>query len=270
MERQLSQPRRGGRPLRVQPAFASMLKELRTRRRLTQLDISADCGVSQRHLSVLESGRARPSRATVMRLADALLLSPRERNALLAAAGLAHEYHERSLDDPELAYAKKAITLLLDRLDPCPAIVIDRRFYMFELNAGAERLFAPWIGPPPRNKPVDLIELLNGAGARERIANWDEVADFLLATRERNALVAGNSQLARESRARRAELGLLDRPLDTRPFLPVMFRSPDGNLSFLTAMVYVQAPRDLTLDETRVEVFFPADPATEAWVKKGP
>ena len=114
-----------------------LLREWRTRRRRTQLDLALDAGISARHLSFVETGRSRPGREMLMRLAEELEIPFRERNQLLLAAGHAPAFPERSLDDPDLAPVREALDLILKGHEPYPAVVVDRAYNLVAANAAA-------------------------------------------------------------------------------------------------------------------------------------
>ena len=116
-------------------AVGMLLRDWRQRRRLSQLELALDAGVSSRHLSFLETGRSRPSREMVLHLAEQLEVPLRERNQMLLAAGYAPLYRERSLDDPEMEPIREAVDLVLRGHEPYPALLIDRRWNMVSANA---------------------------------------------------------------------------------------------------------------------------------------
>jgi transcriptional regulator with XRE-family HTH domain len=118
------------------PPFGSLMKQWRQRRRLSQLDLAIEADVSSRHVSFIETGRSAPSRAMVLRLADALDVPLREQNQLLVAAGLAPVYAERSLADPDMAGVRDGIDKVLRAYEPYPCLVVDRSWNMVAANAG--------------------------------------------------------------------------------------------------------------------------------------
>src|SRR5689334_20971725 len=125
-----------------QKAFGDHLREWRQRRRLSQLDLALDAEISTRHLSFLETGRAQPSRDMVLHLADQLEIPLRERNVILMAAGFAPVFHERRLDDPALAAARRAVDVILKGHEPYPALVVDLRWNLVGMNAAVPQLLA--------------------------------------------------------------------------------------------------------------------------------
>src|SRR6201990_1903731 len=167
--------------------FGPLRRAWRRRRGASQLALALQSGVSQRHVSFLESGRARPSREMVVQLTSALDVPLRQRNALLLAGGVAPGYRESNLGAPELAPVRHAIDRMLKQQEPYPAVVIDRLWNLLDANeaANAFTIFL-FEGPPPApppGKPANLLHwLLDPKALRSKIANWEEVARYLVST----------------------------------------------------------------------------------------
>ena len=231
------------------PPFASLLRRLRQEKRLSQLGLSLESEVAQRHISFLESGRARPGRDVVLKLSRALELSLRATNGLLHAAGLAAEAAETPIDDPALRIARDALRLLLQRIDPNPAIVVDPGWTVHDFNAGAGRLIAAIA------RPEALARATAGRPGPSLIALLDDADGLRVPMPDRDQVLA---HLRGEAPPAAGGTG--------QPFLPARFQTPDGLLSFLTILGGLGSPRDVTLQELRIEIFFPADEATKAWV----
>ncbi len=250
-------------------SFGDRLRWWRRRRGLSQLDLATAAGGAQRHVSFLESGRTRPSRETVLRLAAALGVPRRQQNAMRRAAGLAPAWGESDLAAPELAEVSAALDRLLAQQEPYPAVVADRRWNLLRANRGAQRLVAFLTGAAPAGA-VNLADaLLSPAGLRPTLANWPEVAAYFLRSVQADALADG----APETQA------LLDRllaypdaaalaaaaPVDGAPppILAMHFRKGDAALRLFTTIATIGTPQDATLQEMRIESFFPADEPTE-------
>ncbi|WBV44184.1 helix-turn-helix domain-containing protein [Pseudoroseomonas cervicalis] len=251
------------------PTAGTLLRQWRQRRRLSQMALALDAEISQRHLSWLEAGRARPSRAMVLRLAAQLDLPLRERNALLVAAGFAPAYAERPLQAPALAAARQAVERILHGHSPHPALAVDRHWTLLSANDSIGALIGG-VAPALLRPPVNALRLsLHPDGLAGRILNHAEWRAHLLA------------RLAHEVRASSDPvlLGLLEElkaypaPPQARgtpaPALeeggiavPLRLASPLGPLSFLSTTTVFGTAVDVTLSEVTIEAFFPADDAT--------
>lgn len=259
--------------------FAQALRYWRGKRGHSQLRLSADSRISQRHISFLESGRAQPSRALILTLCTVLDIPLRQRNVMLLAAGFAPAYQERKLSDPELAAVKQALDFMLAQQAPFPALVVDRLWNLQMVN-GPAALLMRWLLGVPDGQPlpmegVNVLKLmLDASGLRPFIANWQEVSADLLQWIQREAMSDGPGS---ESKALLGELvalaGLdaeLPAPnLESRslPFLTMMIRKDDVALNLFTSITTMGTPHDVTLHELRIEHFFPADATTEAWFR---
>jgi transcriptional regulator with XRE-family HTH domain len=189
-----------------------LLRQWRQRRRLSQLDLALDAGVSARHLSFVETGRSKPSAQMVLHLAQQLEVPLRERNAMLLAAGYAPAYDERALDAPDMTPVRAALQLVLDGHDPHPGLVVDRRWNLVAANRGLGVLLdgvAPALLEPPANC---LRIALHPDGLAPKIANHAEWRAHLLARLERQVAMSGDDGLEELL----AELGSYPapRPLD--------------------------------------------------------
>jgi len=156
--------------------FGLLLRQWRSVRRISQLNLSLDADISMRHLSCLETGRAHPSREMILRLAEALQIPLRERNVLLLAAGYAPLYRDAALDAPELEAARRAVDLLMAQFEPYPVLVLDRCWNTLRMNAGAKRFLALFPGcdsGTPHNGPRLVF---HPQGLRPFIENWEFVA----------------------------------------------------------------------------------------------
>jgi transcriptional regulator with XRE-family HTH domain len=245
-----------------------LLRQWRAARRLSQLALALDADVSSRHLSFVETGRAQPSREMVLRLADALSVPLRERNALLLSAGFAPLFRETDLEAPEMVAARQAVEFILAHQEPYPAIVVDRHWNVLRANGATQRILGRFLAAPPAG-PLNAMRLVfHPGGLRPFVENWEEVAGALMERLHREA--AGPPD--EETRALRDELlacpGVparwrtpeLDRP--PAPLLSIVYRKDDLRLAFFTTITTFGTPQDVTLQELRIECFFPADEAT--------
>jgi len=243
-----------------------LLREWRQRRRLSQLDLACEADISTRHLSFLETGRARPSREMVLHLAEQLDLSLRDRNDLLVAAGFAPVFPERSLADPALQAARAAMELVLAGHEPYPALAIDRHWTLVASNRAVAPLLAG-VEADLLRPPVNVLRLsLHPAGLAPRIANLGEWRAHLLARLRRQIDLAADPVLVALLR----ELGSYPAPGETQDaapdnaavVVPLRLAAPDGVLALFSTTTVFGTPLDVTLSELALESFFPADAAT--------
>lgn len=246
--------------------FGELLRTWRERRKLTQLDLSTQSGVSTRHLSFLETGRSKPSREMVLDLAEHLQLPLRERNVLLTAAGFAAVYGRTPLDAPEMEAVRSAIELVLSGHEPYPALAVDRYWNIVSMNQAAA-LLAAGIAPDVMGSPPNVYRIsLHPEGLAPRVVNFAEFAHHLLERLRHDASVSADPQLAAllGEVEGYATVRALPRPSFEHPgvVVPVRLRHPRGELSLFTTIATFGTPVDVTVDELALETFFPADAAT--------
>lgn len=254
--------------------FGAELRRWRAHRRFSQLALSAAAEVSQRHLSYLETGKARPSREMVIHLATVLELPLRETNQLLVAAGFAPEYPETSLDAPAMARIRTVLDLILSAHEPYPAIVVDRRWNVVGANRAASRLLNMLIetASPLANEPPNVARLtFHPRGLRTVTVNWATTAAVALARLDHEcASRPGDSDLEALQREVVAYPGVAELRTPTRPpraddlLLPVHYRVDGFEARLFTTLATIGAPYDVTLEELRIETFFPIDAESDA------
>ncbi len=248
--------------------FGEKLRDWRTTRHLSQLALATEAGVSQRHISFLETGRAKPSREMVIHLAAALDIPLRQRNDLLGSAGFAPAYTERSPDDSQLAEIRDVLDRLLLAHEPYPAYIVDRLWNLVASNRVAAVLLIAAI--PPGVDPADfdgnlLRLMLHPAGARGAVANWDAAAAVLLRRLTREvAERPGDAELAAllaeaQQYASDAGVDLTERtPRADELLVPLILRTPLGEIETFTTIATIGAAHDVTLEELRIETLLPA------------
>ena len=253
-------------------AFGRLLREWRARRRVSQLDLALEAGVSARHVSFIETGRSRPSREMVLMLARVLDVPLRDRNDLLNAAGYAAMYRATELDAPALEQARRALDFMLRQQEPYPGIVVDRNWTILKANWGAVRLVEEFTDPSAAAEwGGNAMRLMfHPRGFRPHIANWDAMAAALIQWLHRDVVSGlGGDETRRLLEELLSYPGVparwrtLDLDASTAPFLPIEFRKGDLELKFFSTLTSLGTPHDITLQELRVEAFFPADEATE-------
>jgi transcriptional regulator with XRE-family HTH domain len=249
--------------------FGELLRTWRQRRRLSQLDLALEAEVSARHLSFVETGRAQPSRAMVLHLAERLEVPLRERNVLLISAGYAPVFAERALDSPALAAARGAVELLLKAHEPNPALAVDRHWNLMAANAPVAHLIAG-VDPALVRPPVNVLRLsLHPDGLAPRTANLAEWRAHLLERLRRQVELSADATLSalldelRAYPAPKAQAGVPPPKVSASDVVvPFQLVSEAGVLSFLSTTTVFGTPLDVTLAELALETFFPADAAT--------
>jgi transcriptional regulator with XRE-family HTH domain len=258
-----------------------LLKEWRGRRGYSQLDLALAASTTQRHVSFIESGRAAPSREMILRIAATMNLPLRQQNALLLAAGYAPAWAQRDLTEPDLAMVNSALDFMLAKHEPFPAFVVDRRWNLLRANRGALSLIEFLTGPPssePAAEPANLaFALMSPEGLRPFISNWEEVAHYFLRGVQADAQEDGTPEtltLLNRLLALPDILALSEGPPPTithAPVLPIHIRGGEVPLALFTTIATLGTPRDVTLQEVRIECFFPMDDATSqcfhAWAR---
>jgi transcriptional regulator with XRE-family HTH domain len=252
-----------------QPSFASSLRWWRRHRGLSQLDLAGRTEISQRHLSFLELGRASPSRDMVMRLAVALDVPLRQHNALLIAAGFAPVWRQTDLAAPEIHEVSRALDYMLAQQEPYPAVAVDRHWNLLRSNAGAVRLVEFLVGPLAPDTPVNLADALVAPDVlRPYLENWAEVVRYFVRSVEADAAADGTPETAALHQRLLAYEGVRaavnappDEPAMT-PVLPMHFRKANTRLRLFTTIATLGTPQDITLQELRIECFFPMDEET--------
>ena len=247
-----------------------LLRDWRGRRAMNQADLAFEAGISIKHLSYLETGRTAGSRGTLLQLAAALGLSLRDRNALLEAGGFARQYGECNLASPELGDAKRAIDLLLQRHEPFPAVVTDRRWDVIVANRAALRLMGHFLGPARMTRPLNHMRMfLSADELRPFVENWQNVAAALM-VRARHEAMAAPLDLALQAtwhdllKLPDIKAPELNEAEVAGPLCEVRLRRDDFAVGLIGTVLTLGTPQDVTLQELRVEMFMPADEASEA------
>ncbi|MGH7003247.1 MAG: helix-turn-helix domain-containing protein [Alphaproteobacteria bacterium] len=259
--------------------FGKLLKEWRQARGSSQLEFALDSGISQRHLSFLESGRSRPSRGMVLHLASALAVPLRQQNAMLLAAGFAPAFAERKLDAPELKEIGAALDRALAQQEPFPAVVVDRHYNLVRANRAALTFLGMLLGPaagaaPADGAPHNLVRLLvRPEGMKPAVENWDEAVVWLMRRLRAEALAEGahaNDAFIEELLADPDVARLVQNPREDGEYPPALtmrFRHGNTRLALFSMIATVGTPLDVALQDLRIEFFFPADAVTERWFR---
>ncbi|MFF1922597.1 helix-turn-helix domain-containing protein [Streptomyces sp. NPDC058221] len=239
----------------------ALLRGWRHRRRLSQLDLALAADVSARYVSLVETGRSRPSADMVLRLAAHLDVPLRHRNRLLVAAGFAPRYSERPLDAPDMSAVRGSLVQVLQAHEPYPALVVDRRWNIMMANASVS-IFLSDVDPELLVPPVNMVRLgLDPRGLASRIVNLTEVRSFFRARLSRQAARTGDpvvGALYDEFFAEAAPDGPVP-PLESEVAIPMIFRFGDLELRLFSTITTFGTPHDITLEELSIESYYPAD-----------
>src|SRR5215472_774395 len=258
------------------PAVGGLLKDWRQRRRLSQLDLAVEAEVSTRHLSFVETGRSKPSRAFLLHLAEHLDVPLRERNSLLLAAGYAPVYQRTPLDADDMAPVRGAIDKILAGQDPYPAVVVDRRWDLVSMNRSATDIFSEGVAQELLVPPVNTLRVsLHPDGLAPRTVNLAEFSSHLLMRLHRQAIMSADSDLVALIEELRGYPGVVD-GRSAAPdavallFVPLTMRlGADQELRFFSTLTTFGTALDITLAELAIESFFPADERTAAILHAG-
>jgi len=238
-------------------AFSQALKTWRSARRLSQLDLALEADISARHVSFLETGRARPSREMVARLSEALTLPLDARNHLLTQAGFAARYNARDWDEVDMTPIRRAVARQLTQHMPYPGLAIDRLWRVNDANAAARALFAPLglgIGG-------SLLDLMMSEALPQIVENWPIVAHHAAARlRTESAASGGIPEFAEPIAYLSAASKGHTAPTD--PVVPTILQLGETRLSMFSTLAQFGTPEDLLLADLRIELYFPMDDAT--------
>jgi transcriptional regulator with XRE-family HTH domain len=253
----------------------ALLRHWRDSRGKSQLGLSLDSGVSQRHISFVESGRSVPSRETLIGLAETLDIPLRERNALFLAAGYAPIYSDSAWDAAEMQSVAGVLKRMLRQHEPFPALVMDRYWNVLMPNASAPRFFNCFIDLEAHPRPRNILRLMfDPKGMRPFIANWDETAKSLLQRVYRESVGRVIDGKTKELLA--ALLAYPDVQTEwktseessTMPVIPIGFVKDGRVLNYFSLVTTVGTPHSVAAQELRIECMFPADQATEMQHRK--
>lgn len=240
----------------------ALLRQWRQRRRLSQLDLACEADISTRHLSFMETGRARPSREMLLHLAEQLEIPLRERNRLLTAAGYAPMFSQHGLADPALQAARSAIDQLLKAHEPYPALALDRHWNLLAANACIAP-FLSGISPQLLGPPLNVLRVsLHPQGLAPRIVNLGQWRAYLLNRLRSDIDSSADAQLQTllEELASYPAPACDPQPSADRVLMPLQFRSDLGVINLISTTTVFGTPTDVTLAELALETFFPADP----------
>ena len=252
-------------------AVGTLVRDWRRQRSRSQLDVAYEVGVSPKHLSFVETGRSRPSPELIEAIGIHLDIPLRERNAMLLAAGFAPRYRHTALDDPSMATVTDSLRRILDAHDPYPGLVLDRHWNVLISNSAAHVLASSL----PDNLADPTLNVFRASlhpnGLAAHTINFDQWATYLLAQLHRLVAVTADPELAEIEREvigypnvaeLRERIGWAIPSQVVELLIPYRLDLDGVELSMFTTLTTFGTPRDITLDEIAVELFFPTDQAT--------
>lgn len=247
-----------------------ILKSWRAMRRISQMELSLETGISQRHLSFIESGRSSPTRQTLMMVSDALDMPFRERNQLLLAAGFAPLYTEASWDAASFGIVRRALERMLTQHEPFPALVMDRYWNVVLANEAAKRMLGSFVDLDRWPRPRNILHMIfDPEGLRPYLADWESFSAALLQRVRREAVGGAIDEPTQTLLDSLHGYSNIDVPVDGHaadlPVIPLTLVDANHRLSYFSLVTTVGTPRGPQAQELRVECMAPLDEATETW-----
>lgn len=257
--------------VQTQPEVGALLRQWRERRRLTQLELALDAGISARHLSFVETGRSKPGREMLLQILEKLRVPFREQNRLLLAAGHAPAFPERSLDDPDLTPVREALEVILSSHEPYPAVAVDRVWNLVAANSAMFALTeSAEIDPALLEPPINIMRVgLHPRGLGPLFVNLGDWHAHWLERLEHQLAASGDEQLAAlidevaGYPVPEPEHDVAAEMAGSEMLGPVKVRAPGGGeLSFFGMFASFDTPFEVTSSELAIELLFPADRTT--------
>ncbi|PJE04550.1 MAG: transcriptional regulator [Leptospira sp.] len=248
--------------------IGNLIQFWRKLNRISQLDLALNIGISSKHLSFIETGKSKPSRDLIIRISNTLKLSLRHRNAFLRAAGYSAEFSEEPLNSSKLATVHQAIQSILTKHEPFPGIVVDQKYDILLKNNGFEEMINNFLGPNTRVKYNNSLKILFAKdGLRNYTQNWNFIEQFLL-SRLMNEIIETQSndlvKLYNEITQGKNLSTSVPPQIDTSlPYINLSFKKENTIANFFTMITTLGTALDLTVQELRVELFYPSDEVTK-------
>jgi transcriptional regulator with XRE-family HTH domain len=251
------------------PAGA-FIRRWRNHRRMSQMELAFDAGLSPRHVSFIETGRSRPSRDAVLAITEALDVPLRERNVILEAAGHAREYVERPFDHMERTQLRRTVSRLLEHQEPYFAVALDHRSDILAANETADAILASFFDEGGVPGPRNLLRMtLHPRGLRSAILNLAEVEDRLLRGLRRDVALRPRDGTLAELLAELEAYGHAGGGGGITGPVPLILETPAGRVRLLTLVMDFANPLDPLMQEIRLETFLPADEQSARVLESG-
>lgn len=253
---------------KMQESVGEMLRFWRQLNRKSQMDLALDVDISSRHLSFVETGKSKPSRNLVLKIAHSLKLPLRHRNAFLLAAGYAPEFEEEPFDGQKMEIVRDALHRMLEKHEPYPAFVVNTGYKILMTNSGYDQMIKYYAGENAFKKYDNAIRILfYEDGLRPYVKDWQAIEHFLLARLWEEVVSTQNSKLIalyKEIVQLRTNNGPIDFKIDNNlPVMSLVLEKDSQKARFFTTITTLGTPLDLTTQELRIELLFPSDEATK-------
>jgi transcriptional regulator with XRE-family HTH domain len=239
--------------------------------RMSQMDLSLEIGISTKHLSFVETGRSKPSRSLVLKMAHSLKLPLRHRNSFLKSAGYASEYGEEPFKGEKMEIIRQALQRMLEKHEPYPAFVVNAAYDILMTNYGYEQMIKFVAGEHVLKKYNNVYRLTFAKdGLQPYIKDWPGIQQFMLNRLWDEAASTQNNELFllfKEILQLRTGEDPIDYQVDGNlPIMSLTFEKGAIRASFFTTITTLGTPLDLTAQELRIESLFPADEDTKALI----
>ncbi|MFZ5572696.1 MAG: helix-turn-helix domain-containing protein [Thermodesulfobacteriota bacterium] len=249
-------------------SIGEMVRFWRQAKRVSQLDLALDIDISSKHLSFVETGRARPSRNLVLKIAQRLKMPLRQQNAFLLAAGYAPEFDQAPFDGQKMQMVREALHRIMEKHAPYPAFVVDTAYTILMKNSGYDHLVTIYAGENALKKHENAMRILfSEDGLRPYVVDWPAVEQFLLNRLWEEAAVTqheGLMELCEEmSRLRTVTEIAAFQHAGNPPVMRLVLEKDTKRASFFTTIATLGTPLDVTTQELRIELLFPADEETK-------
>ncbi len=251
-------------------SFGDMLRFWRQLNRVSQMDLALDIDISPKHLSFVETGRSKPSRNLVLKIAHSLKLPFRHRNAFLMAAGYAPEFDEQPFDGEKMDIVRGALHRMLEKHEPYPAFVVNTGYKILMRNSGYDKIVKFYAGENVLKKYDNAIRILfSEDGLRNYVKGWPAVEQFLLARLWEEVVATQNDELIALYKEI-SQLNTISSPINIEisynlPIMSLVLEKDFKQASFFTMITTLGTPLDLTTQELRLEFLFPSDKETKGW-----
>lgn len=249
-------------------SVGDILRFWRQLRRISQMDLALDIGISSKHLSFVETGRSQPSRNLILNIAHSLKMPLRHRNVFLKAAGYASEFGEEPFDGQKMEIVRQALHRMIEKHEPYPAVVVNTGYRILMTNSGFDQIIRFYAGDNALKTYDNVYRIVFAEdGLRQYIKDWPAIEHFMLARLWEEVVSSQHAdliELYKDITRLKTREDPIDFQIDSN--LPIMSLTLEKNstkASFFSTVTTLGTPLDLTTQELRIELLFPADEETK-------